>query len=137
MLDKLKSMRVIIFNKDEYPCGGVGKKINYDRLFNSQNTLSECNILSLKQRNAPNYSLRVPLCFLPGKLPAGCSSTTVVFKTIQCSEPHPPTIEMGVTAIHKISNDPVLSTPKPVSKSENGEQRLSITDPVNFVRVNR
>jgi hypothetical protein len=100
-----------------------------------QSKESECSLLSLRISNENGHSLRVPRCFLPGKLPAGCSTVTIIFKATQFPKPCPPEMASGSDDAHEFWNEAAISNAMLISKIENLNEQLTVAEPVNFVRV--
>jgi len=89
----------------------------------------------LRKINESSHSLKVPSCFLLGKLPAGCSSVAIVFRDTIVPKPYPPAIASDGNDAHELWNEVAISNAMLISKIENLNEQLTAAASVNFVRV--
>lgn len=134
MFDKIDQM-----SKSDLECqttapgSGTGKICAQPFQLKSQS--SECSLFSLANINESSHSLNVPSCFLPGKLPAGCSSVAIVFRDTIVPKPYPSAIASDGNDAYELWNEVAISNGLLISKIENLNEQLTAAEPVNFVRV--
>lgn len=134
MLKNINRMPKSILVYQETPSGsGKGKICSSSFQPKIQN--SECSLFSLRKINERRHSLKVPSCFLPRKLPAGCSSVAIVFRDTKFPKPYPPAIASDGNDAHELWNEAAISNAMLISKIENLNEQLTAAEPVNFVRV--
>ncbi|MEJ5082536.1 hypothetical protein [Ochrobactrum sp. MYb379] len=114
---------------------GSGKGKIFTQPFQLQSQNSECSLFSLRKITESSHSLKVPSCFLPGKLPAGCSSVAIVFRDTKFPKPYSPAIASDGNDAHELWNEVAISNAMLISKIENINEQLTAAAPVNFVRV--
>lgn len=130
MLDNINQTPKLI-SESQSTAFGSGKNI-LDFLLQLRTNDSGCSAFSLRKINETCHSLRVPSCFLPGKLPAGCSSIAIVFTDTKPPKPYPRNSALDGNDTHELWNEAAISNALLISKIENHNLRLTVTEPVNF-----